>query len=142
MDGGSKAEIELLLRDKIVADLNKKNFQLRDQIKKLEKTAATASDLSKATVSDLAQKNRQLTNENKKLKSSAAKNGAVLAKEQAEKENLKEAYSKLEKENVHIAEDCRRVGKEKSDMEQTLAMLQVCFSSAVSKLTVEFRRLG
>ena len=60
----------------------------------------------------------------KKLKDSAGTN-ALQAKE---KENLKEAYHKLEQDQLRMTELERkvaRVEKEKSVMEKTLAMLQV-----------------
>ena len=47
-------------------------------------------------VADLNKENRQLTDENKKLKETAATDGTALAKEKAEKANLKEANSKLQ----------------------------------------------
>jgi len=93
-------------------------------------------------VADLNKENRQLTDENKKLKETAATDGTALAKEKAEKANLKEANSKLqndvdkkEKElevfrgwkdtrMTKLETTIARVEKEKSDMEKTLAMLQ------------------
>ena len=71
--------------------------------------------------------NKIVADLSKKLKDSAATN-AVQAKE---KENMKEAYRKLEQDQLRMTELERkiaRVEKEKSVMEKTLAMLQVCFS--------------
>ena len=105
MDGGSQAKIERL--NKIVADLKKKNLQLTDEHKELKKTAAT--------------------------------NGAVLAKEKAEKENLQNVVDEMRKEASRTNKELMRmeelesttarVVQEKSDMEKTLAMLQVCLSN-------------
>ena len=71
--------------------------------------------------------NKIVADLSKKLKDSAATN-AVQAKE---KESLKEAHRKLEQDQLRMTELERkiaRVEKEKSVMEKTLAMLQVCFS--------------
>ena len=71
--------------------------------------------------------NKIVADLSKKLKDSAVTN-ALQAKE---KENMKEAYRKLEQDQLRMTELERkiaRVEKEKSVMEKTLAMLQVCFS--------------
>jgi len=93
-------------------------------------------------VADLNKENRLLTDENKKLKETAATDGTALAKEKAEKANLKEANSKLQNDVDKMTKELEvfrgwkdarmtklestiaRVEKEKSDMEKTLAMLQ------------------
>jgi len=76
----------------------------------------------------------ELTDENKMLKKTAATNGAVLAKEKAEKENLQNVVDEMRKEASRTNKQLMRmeelksttakVVQEKSDMEKTLTMLQ------------------
>jgi len=115
--------VEIGRLNAIVADLNKKNRQLTTENNKLKKTVATKEGLK--------ENNRQLTEENKKLKKTAATNEAVLAKEKAEKEKLKNDVEEMKKaEKLRIAElgsmtaSRERLAQEKSDLEKTLGMLQ------------------
>ena len=103
----------------------KSGLKVTDQNDNLE--GGSQAEILNQILAENDRLNKIVADLSKKLKDSAATN-AVQAKEN---ENLKEANRILEQDKLRMTElesKVARVEKEKSDMEKTLAMLQVRFS--------------